>query len=164
MKQIYVDLYSQTFTAYQTLPIVKVAFLDDNSAFISHILLCFDKRCSNFNRVWSVNFRCDIFFYLVVVYWEKNFKRDTKRSNTGCLKERLHGHSYPFIWSPRKRTTSVIVTGNFKFCLRRNLSSNLRSHIDRNAKINWGIFHGPVRGFVCFVPRLRECMGNHSYD
>ena len=51
VKQIYVDLYSHTFTAYQTLPIVKVAFLDDNSAFISDILLCFDKRRSNFNRV-----------------------------------------------------------------------------------------------------------------
>ena len=51
MKQIYVDLNSQTLTAYQTLPIVKVAFLDDNSALISHILLCFDKWRSNFNRV-----------------------------------------------------------------------------------------------------------------
>ena len=51
VKQIYVDLYFQTLTAYQTLPIVKVAFLDDNSAFVSHILLCFDKRLSNFNRV-----------------------------------------------------------------------------------------------------------------
>ena len=35
--------------------------------------------------------------------------------------------------SPRKRTTSVIVTGNFKFCLRKDLSINLRSNIDRNA-------------------------------
>ena len=35
--------------------------------------------------------------------------------------------------SPRKRTTSVIVTGNFKFCLRKNLSITLRSDINRNA-------------------------------
>ena len=35
--------------------------------------------------------------------------------------------------SPRKRTTSVIVTGNFKFCLRKNLSIILRSDINRNA-------------------------------
>ena len=35
--------------------------------------------------------------------------------------------------SPRKRTTSVIVTGNFKFCLRKNLSVILRSDINRNA-------------------------------
>ena len=34
-------------------------------------------------------------------------------------------HSIHF-WRPRKKTTPVIVTGNFKFCLRRNLSSNLR--------------------------------------
>ena len=35
--------------------------------------------------------------------------------------------------SPRKRTPSVIVTGNFKFCLRKNLSITLRSDIKRNA-------------------------------
>ena len=35
--------------------------------------------------------------------------------------------------SPRKRTTSVIVTGNFKFCLRKNLSITLKSDINRNA-------------------------------
>ena len=35
--------------------------------------------------------------------------------------------------SPGKRTTSVIVTGNFKFCLRKNLSVILRSDINRNA-------------------------------
>ena len=35
--------------------------------------------------------------------------------------------------SPRKRTTSVIVTGNFKFCLRKNLCIILRSDINRNA-------------------------------
>ena len=38
--------------SYQTLPILNVAFLEDNyySAFVSHILLCFDKRRSNLNR------------------------------------------------------------------------------------------------------------------
>ena len=35
--------------------------------------------------------------------------------------------------SPRKRTTSVIVTGNFKFCLRKNLCIILRSDIKRNS-------------------------------
>ena len=47
---------------YQTFPIVKVAFLEDNSASVSHILLCFDKRRSTYSRVCSANFRCDIFF------------------------------------------------------------------------------------------------------
>ena len=51
MKQIYVDLNSQTLTAYQTLPIVKVAFLEDNGAFVSHILLCFNERPSTVNWV-----------------------------------------------------------------------------------------------------------------
>ena len=35
--------------------------------------------------------------------------------------------------SPRKRSTSAIVTGNFKFCLLKNLSITLRSDINRNA-------------------------------
>ena len=35
--------------------------------------------------------------------------------------------------SPRKRSTSAIVTGNFKFCLRKTLSITLRSDINRNA-------------------------------
>ena len=40
--------------AYQTLPIVMVAFLEDNSAFdafVSDLLLCFEKWRSTFIRV-----------------------------------------------------------------------------------------------------------------
>ena len=41
-------------TAYQTLPIVEIAFLEDNSAFVSYILSLFDKRYTIFNRVRKV--------------------------------------------------------------------------------------------------------------
>ena len=40
--------------SFASLPIAKVAFLEDNSAFVSYILLLFDKRCSTFNRVRKV--------------------------------------------------------------------------------------------------------------
>ena len=58
-RYVYVEV---ALPVYQTFPIVKVAFLEDNSASVSHILLCFDKRRSTYSRVWSANFRCDIFF------------------------------------------------------------------------------------------------------
>ena len=39
---------------YQTLPIAKVAFLEDSSAFVCYILSLFDKRFSTFNWVKKV--------------------------------------------------------------------------------------------------------------
>ena len=104
-----------TTNAYRTLPVVRVAFLEDNSAFVSHILLCFDKRRSTFNRVWSVSFRCDI-FSLSSGLVGQNFKRDTKRSNTAVWPERSRIElSFIHSWSPHKITISVIVARNFKF-------------------------------------------------
>ena len=103
------------------------------------------------------------FFDLPVVTWGKNFKRDTKRSNTAVWPERSRSElSFVHSWSPHKIATSVIVAGNFKFCLRTNLCSNLQSGIDRNAYINWKLSHGLVPGFVCFVPRLPSTSINHS--
>ena len=114
-KNAEMNLKFTTPNAYQTLPIVRVAFLDDNSAFVSHILLCFDKRRSTFNRVWSVNFRCDI-FSLSSGLVGQNFKRDTKRSNTAVWPERSHIElSFIHSWSLHKITTLVIVARNFKF-------------------------------------------------
>ena len=104
-----------TTNAYQTLPIVRVAFLEDKSAFVSQILLCFDKRRSTFNRVWSVNFWCDI-FSLSSGLVGQNFKRDTKRSNTAVWPERAHIElSFIHSWSLHEIKTSGIVARNFKF-------------------------------------------------
>ena len=114
-KNAEMNLKFTTPNAHQTLPIVRVAFLDDNSAFVSHILLCFDKRRSTFNRVWSVNFRCDI-FSLSSGLVGQNFRRDTKRSNTAVWPERSHIElSFIHSWSLHKITTLVIVARNFKF-------------------------------------------------
>ena len=114
-KNAEMNLKFTTPNAYQTLPIVRVAFLEDNSAFVSQILLCFDKRRSTFNRVWSVNFRCDI-FSLSSGLVGQNFKRDTKRSNTAVWPERSHIElSFIHSWSLHKITTLVIVARNFKF-------------------------------------------------
>ena len=132
------NLKFTTTNAYQALPIVRVAFLEDNSAFVSHILLCIDKRRSTFKRVWSVNSTRNqvdeeplcgcatskslllifgvTFFYLVVVWWGQNFKRDTKRSNTAVWPERSHIElSFIHSWSLHKITSLVIVARNFKF-------------------------------------------------
>ena len=114
-KNAEMNLKFTTPNAYQTLPIVRVAFLEDNSAFVSQILLCFDKRRSTFNRVWSVNFRCDI-FSLSSGLVGQNFRRDTKRSNTAVWPERSHIElSFIHSWSLHKITTLVIVARNFKF-------------------------------------------------
>ena len=114
-KNAEMNLKFTTPNAYQALPIVRVAFLDDNSAFVSHILLCFDKRRSTFNRVWSVNFRCDI-FSLSSGLVGQNFRRHTKRSNTAVWPERSHIElSFIHSWSLHKITTLVIVARNFKF-------------------------------------------------
>ena len=62
--------------------------------------------------------------------------------------------------SPRERTTSVIVTGNFKFCLRKNLSVILRSDINRNAFLTERHLMILFEAFVCFVPCLPSGASN----